>query len=64
MIPFGETQSGGHDMYFMDYRNLDADGEPVIVRIENEDPEDIQIKKVANNLKEFLEMVLSGNSCY
>ena len=41
-------------MYFMDYRNLDADGEPVIVRIENEDPEDIQIKKVANNLKEFL----------
>ena len=61
-IPFGETQSGGHDMYFMDYRNLDTNGEPVIVHIENEgDIEDIKIKKVADNFKAFLEMVLLGS---
>ena len=60
-IPFGETQTAGHDMYFMDYRNLDAVGEPIIVHVENEgDLEDIKISKVADNFKEFLEMVLSG----
>ena len=63
-IPFGETQSGGHDIYYMDYRTLDADGEPIIVHIENEDPEDIKIKKVADNLKAFLKMVLSGDLIY
>ena len=60
-IPFGETQTAGHDMYFMDYRNLDAVGEPIIVHVENEgDLEDIKITKVADNFKEFLKMVLSG----
>lgn len=59
-IPFGETQSGGHDMYFMDMRNLDADGEPAIVRIDNESPDDVQIHPVAANLREFLEKVLEG----
>ena len=48
-------------MYFMDYRNLDTIGEPIIVHVENEgDLEDIKITKVADNFKEFLEMVLSG----
>ena len=61
-IPFGETQTAGHDMYFMDYRNLGTSGEPTIVHIGNEgSPEDIRITKVADNLKAFLEMVLSGN---
>ena len=60
-IPFGETQSAGHDMYFMDYRNPGSDGEPAIVHVENEgDPEDIRITKVAEDLTSFLEMVLSG----
>lgn len=61
-IPFGETQTAGHDMYFMDYRNLDSAGEPAIVHVENEGGlEDIRITKVADNFKSFLEMVLSGN---
>ena len=61
-IPFGETQTAGHDMYFMDYRNLDRAGEPAIVHVENEGGlEDIRITKVADNFKSFLEMVLSGN---
>ena len=60
-IPFGETQTAGHDMYFMDCRDLDNDGEPAIVRVENEgDPEDVTIIIVADNLVSFLEMVLSG----
>ena len=59
-IPFGETQTAGHDLYFMDCRELDADGEPIIVQVENEDPDDIRITKVADNLAEFLEMVLEG----
>jgi glutaredoxin-related protein len=48
-------------MYFMDFRNLDTVGEPIIVHVKNEgDLEDIKITKVADNFKEFLEMVLSG----
>ncbi len=59
-IPFGETQSAGHDMYFMDYRRIDASGEPAIVRIENEgDPEDIKMYYVAENLVEFVKMIMN-----
>lgn len=61
-IPFGETQSAGHDMYFMDMREVDANGEPAIVRIENEgDPEDANIIKIADNLEEFLKMIINGD---
>ena len=35
-IPFGETGSAGHDMYYMDWRVTDENGEPRIVRIDNE----------------------------
>lgn len=60
-IPFGETQTAGHDMYFMDFRNLDTDGEPEIVLVENEgSPDDFKITFVAKNLKEFIEKVLNG----
>ncbi|MBO7427042.1 MAG: SMI1/KNR4 family protein [Clostridiales bacterium] len=59
-IPFAETEAAGHDMYFMDYRNIGPNGEPTIVHIENEDVDDIKIYKVAENLVEFIEKVLNG----
>ena len=54
-IPFEETPSGGHDMYYMDYRSVDENGEPRIVRIDNELDNDIYF--VADNLVEFVKMV-------
>lgn len=54
-IPFGETQSAGHDMYYMDFRTVGSDGEPVIIRIDNE--MDNEEYFVANNLAEFLSMI-------
>lgn len=51
-IPFGETQSAGHDMYFMDFRTVDENGEPRIVLIDNESDNDVTV--VANNFQEFL----------
>lgn len=57
-IPFGETQSGGHDMYYMDCRSVDANGEPRIVRIDNE--QDNSIYFVADNLEKFLEMIYNN----
>lgn len=55
-IPFGETNSGGHDMYYMDYRSVDDNGEPRIVHIDNEG--EVRISFVANNLVEFIRIVL------
>lgn len=57
-IPFGETQSGGHDMYYMDYRVVNADGEPRIVRIDVEDMDDIKIYHVADNLVDFIKQII------
>lgn len=54
-IPFGETQSAGHDMYFMDFRMVDENGEPRIVLVDNEMGNSVTV--VANNLKEFLTKV-------
>lgn len=51
-IPFGETQSAGHDMYFMDFGTVDKNGEPRIVLIDNESDNDVTV--VANNFDEFL----------
>lgn len=51
-IPFGETQSAGHDMYFMDFGTVDKNGEPHIVLIDNESDNDVTV--VANNFDEFL----------
>lgn len=59
-IPFGETQSGGHDMYFMDYTSVDSNGEPRIVRIENEGNNERYF--VANNFEEFINMVYSNQN--
>ena len=54
-IPFGETQSAGHDMYYMDFRTVSEDGEPIIIRIDNE--MDNEEYFVADNLAEFLSMI-------
>ena len=56
-IPFGETGSAGHDMYYMDWRVTDENDEPRIVRIDNE--MDNEIYFVADNLPEFIKMILS-----
>ena len=57
-IPFGETCSGGHDMYYMDYRSVDENGEPRIVIVDNECGNEITF--VANNLVEFIRIVLAN----
>lgn len=57
-IPFGETESAGHDMYYMDFRVTDENGEPRIVRIDNEMNNEVFV--VADNLPEFIKMVLSN----
>ena len=60
-IPFGETQSGGHDLYFLDCRNPGADGEPPVVHVEaGDEPEQAEITEVTKNLYEFLNKVLAG----
>lgn len=59
-IPFGETQSGGHDMYYMDCRETDANGEPRIVRVDVEDEDDIRIYHAADNLAEFIRLILQN----
>ncbi len=57
-IPFGETASAGHDMYYMDFRVTDDTGEPRIVRIDNEMNNEVFV--VADNLPEFIKMILSN----
>ncbi len=57
-IPFGETASAGHDMYYMDFRVTDENGEPRIVRIDNEMGNEIYL--VAENLPEFIRMILAN----
>lgn len=57
-IPFGETPSAGHDMFYMDFRVTDENGEPRILRIDNEMDNEIFI--VADNLPEFIKMILKN----
>lgn len=45
-------------MYYMDYGSVDENGEPRIVRIDNEG--DIAIYFVADNLVEFIKMVFKN----
>ena len=61
-IPFGETESAGHDMYYMDFRCVDAGGEPRIVRIDGED--DNAVYFIADNLIEFLKKLVNGGDIY
>ena len=55
-IPFGETASAGHDMYYMDCRVTDENGEPRIVRIDNEMGNEVFF--IADNLPEFIKLIL------
>ena len=57
-FPFGETQSAGHDMYYMDFRFADENGEPRIVRIDNE--MDNEVYFVADNLVEFIKLIIAN----
>ena len=57
-IPFGETQSAGHDMYFMDFGTVDENGEPRIVLIDNE--MDNSVTVVADNLVEFIKLIIAN----
>ena len=57
-IPFGETQSAGHDMYYMDFRVTDENGEPRIVRIDNEFGNEVHY--VADNLMDFVRLILKN----
>ncbi|MCQ2736095.1 MAG: SMI1/KNR4 family protein [bacterium] len=50
-IPFGETQSAGHDMYFMDFRRLNGSGEPKISLVDIETEE---IRHIADSFEEFI----------
>lgn len=59
-IPFGETQSAGHDMYYMDFRHTDENGEPRIIRIDNEMDNEVFI--VAPDLVSFIKIILSNES--
>ncbi len=58
-IPFGETPSAGHDMFFLDFRTPDGNGEPAVVRIDNEMGNEFYA--VAGSLPEFIRMVLDGD---
>lgn len=53
-FPFADTQSGAHDAYFFDYRRIE-DGEPAIIRIDNE--LDNKEYYVAKNFNEFLSLI-------
>lgn len=58
-IPFGETNGDAHNMYYMDYRVVDENGEPRIVNIDNE--AEIQVTFAAKNLVEFIKIVLADS---
>lgn len=53
-FPFADTQSGAHDAFFFDYRRIE-NGEPAIIRIDNE--LDNAEYYVAKNFSEFLSLI-------
>ena len=58
-IPFGDTQSAGHDIYFMDFR-VKINDEPRIIRIDQEC--DYEEFLVARNFEEFLQKLSNNES--
>ncbi len=56
LVPFGETQSGGHDVYCMDFSSVDENGEPRIVRVELEGK--VELYFVANNFEKFINKIV------
>lgn len=45
-------------MYYMDFRSVDENGEPRIVRIDNE--MDNEVYFVADNLVEFIKLIIAN----
>ena len=58
-IPFGETQTAGHDIYFMDFREKIND-EPRIIRIDQEF--DYEEYLVTRNFEEFLQKLSTNEN--
>lgn len=59
-IPIAETESAGHEIYFMDYRDLGENGEPKIILIDQEN--DYKETYVAENFEEFVKMIYRGDT--
>lgn len=60
VIPFATTQSGGHDVYCMDYEDGLETSEPKIVLIDDES--NYRKKVVANSFQEFINMIYSDKN--
>jgi predicted DNA-binding WGR domain protein len=58
-VYFGETPSGGHDMFALDYRKCGPKGEPEVVYIDQED--DYRITTLAKDMKTFLMKLVDEN---
>ncbi len=51
-VYFADCPSAGHDALCLDYRNLNADGEPTVVHVDQE--WDYQVTPVADSFESFL----------
>lgn len=56
-VIIADTESGGHDMIYLDYRECEKDGEPKISVCFGES--DFEMQVLANNFEEFLIMLVS-----
>ena len=59
-VPFGDTESAGHDLYCFDYTNLNNNGEPKVVLIDSEF--DNRVKVIADDFEVFIKMVYKGEN--
>lgn len=55
-VIIADTESGGHDMIYLDYRECGRDGEPKVSVCFSEYDNEIQV--LANNFEEFLSMLV------
>ena len=58
LVPFGETQSDGHDVSRMASCSWDKNGEPRIVNVELEG--EVELHFIANNFEEFIYMIYNS----
>lgn len=56
-IVIADTESGGHDMIYLDYRECGKDGEPKVSVCFQE--YDYEVQVLANNFEEFIGMLIS-----
>jgi hypothetical protein len=59
-VYFADCPSAGHDMLCLDYRNLNADGEPTVVHVDQE--WDYQITPVADSFESFIRGLESSDA--